>query len=157
MIVLVLIFNAQAFAKNDVLDFYNKITKKCSEGKENFPDELVKLDEIIKTNAARASKEKTEQLFRDENLSSDVYSYLGTELLSDDSDLRGLKACGKHYAQFIKFYKEKLTKESSQEFEFWQSCLESDYKEIVPEIAKKIISCYNSRTLDQVKSKVEKF
>lgn len=156
VILILLLVSTTSFAKDEVLEFYNDITKKCEDSKNNFGDQLVKLDAKIKAESKNLSKKKLEELFRNGNLSSDVYSYLGTELINDDSDLRGYKSCGKHYVQFLNLYKEKQTVESEGEFGLWESCLVSDYKEVVPEIAKKIINCYNASVSKEPKGSAEK-
>ncbi len=146
IIFILVLMSSAVRADDNVLSHYNKITEKCSEGKSNFQDQLVELDNKIKKSFEGLSKEKIEKLFRAENILADIYSYLGSEVIEDESNLRGLKACGNYYSKFLKLYREKSLNESEAVFGEWESCLFSDFKEQIPEIAKRVIDCYNSRS-----------
>lgn len=53
--------------------------------------------------------------------------------------------CSETYQDFIK---EKNEKKSQDTLEFWRACLISNYRDEVPDMAKKLLSCHGAKATD---------
>lgn len=60
--------------------------------------------------------------------------------------------CAETYQDFIK---EKDTKKSQETLEFWRACLNSNYRDEIPKMAKNILKCHGAKSTEDISNETK--
>lgn len=138
-IAMILICIKSAYAN---LDSYKSQFKVCKH--KHLSTLLINSSQAVSEKMEPLNQEQRESYFYKNTFESQLITFLGSRYLSDDTNLSiTAKSCG----SYIDMYINSLMKNRPDDDKIvsWMLCIESSYREQIPELAQQIMDCYRSK------------